>query len=166
VNITRGTTRIPEERGVRSTPPVRRLYYRSAAAAVTEHWFVTPDRRYVVAQLEQVRITRGAYDPVAVGAAGAATAVVAAVGVSLSQLSPMAWPAMIAFALTAVTVAGVTWRLRPRPFEIWAEYRGVVVRLFQSTDEKTFGHVCRALIRALEFSAAESAEDDEYVPAA
>jgi len=166
VNLTRGTTRIPEQRGVRSTPPVRRLYYQSADAAVTDHWFVTPNRRYVVAELEQVRITRGAYDPVAVSAAGAATAVVAVAAVSISQLSPMAWAAMIGFALTAVTVAGVTWRLRPRPFEIWAEYRGVVVRLFQSTDEKTFGHVCRALIRALEFSAAESAEDDEYVPAA
>jgi hypothetical protein len=133
---------------------------------VSDQWFVTPDRRYVVAQLHQVRTARGAYDPVAVSTAVAAAVVTSAVGVSLVELPPMAWPAMIGFALTAITIAGVTWRLRPRAFEIWAEYRGVVVRLFRCDDEKTFGHVCRALIRALELSAAETGGDEEYVPAA
>jgi hypothetical protein len=166
VNLTRGPTGIPEERGVRSAPPTRRLFYRSADAAVTDQWFVTPDRRFVVAQLARVRTARGAHDPVAVSAAVAAAVVLCAVGIGLPRLSPMAWPAMIGFVLTAVTVAGLTWRMRPRPYEIWAEYRGEVVRLFQCTDEKTFGHVCRALIRALELSAAAAAEDDETVAAA
>jgi len=54
---------------------------------------------------------------------------------------------------------GTTWRLRPRSFEIWAEYNGVVVRIYHSADEKTFGHVCRALIRAREPEARSQASD-------
>jgi hypothetical protein len=64
---------------------------------------------------------------------------------------------------------GVTWRFKPRSFEIWAVYNGIVVRIYESTDEKTFGHVRRALIRARELGEAEEDERDErheYVPAA
>jgi len=54
---------------------------------------------------------------------------------------------------------GTTWRFRPRSFEIWAEYNGVVVRIYESADEKTFGHVCRALIRAREPESHGSSSD-------
>jgi len=96
------------------------MFYRSPSAAVTEQWFVTPERSFAVADLQQVRTAR----------------------------------------------VGTTWRLRPRTFEIWAEYDGVVVRIYQSTDEKTFGHVCRALIRARELGEADEEERDDYAWAA
>jgi hypothetical protein len=108
VNPTRATDRIPAARNAS-----HRMYYRSPSAAVTEEWFVTPNRTFSVAGLHQIRTAR----------------------------------------------VGVTWRFRPRSFEIWAEYNGVVVRIYESADEKTFGHVCRALIRARD-SDARSHESD------
>jgi len=115
VNHTRATERTPDGRVGN-----RRLFYRSPSAAVTEQWFVTPERAFVVAELHQVRTAR----------------------------------------------IGTNWRLRPRAFEIWAEYDGVVVRIYHSTDEKTFGHVCRALIRARERGVADDEERADHAWAA
>lgn len=115
MNHTREPDRIPADRNA-----ARRMFYRSPSAAVTEQWFVTPDRAFVLADLQQIRTAR----------------------------------------------VGTTWRLRPRSFEIWAEYNGVVVRIYESADEKTFGHVRRALIRAREQFDLEESAGEEFVPAA
>lgn len=40
--------------------------------------------------------------------------------------------------------------LRPRWYELSARFRGRTVRLFRSRDARTFGRVCRALVRARE----------------
>src|SRR5262249_31749467 len=149
VDLIRGTARIPD-RQIRSATPAHRTYYRSTEVSVTDQWFATPDRTYTVAHLDNLRMARGAFDPVVAGTSLAAVIVMVAAGVSMFELQPIAWPGMVAVAMAPVSVAALTWRLRPRPFELWAEYRGEMVRLFSSTEEKTFGHVCRALIRARE----------------
>jgi hypothetical protein len=46
-------------------------------------------------------------------------------------------------------VENASW-LRPRMFELWALFRGRLVRLFRSRSEHEFGKVCRALVRARE----------------
>lgn len=40
--------------------------------------------------------------------------------------------------------------LRPRRYELSAQFRGRTVRLFRSRDAREFGRVCRALVRARE----------------
>jgi hypothetical protein len=41
-------------------------------------------------------------------------------------------------------------RLRNRLFELWAQFDGRTVRLFYCHNEREFGQVCRALVRARE----------------
>lgn len=40
--------------------------------------------------------------------------------------------------------------VRDRRFELWARYRGVLVCLFSTCDERSFGQVKRALLRVIE----------------
>lgn len=42
--------------------------------------------------------------------------------------------------------------LLQRRYELWARFRGRVVRLFRSHNAEEFGKVCRALTRAREFA--------------
>jgi hypothetical protein len=150
----------------RSGPSTHRFYYRSADIAVTDRWFVNSRRAYNVTQLGNLRMARGAYDPMVVGTAVIAVVILVAGTASLLQIRPAAWPVVIGIALIPVSVAVATWRLRSRPFELWAEYQGEAVQLFTSTDEKIFGHVCRALIRARESGNGEGAAEPQVLPAA
>jgi hypothetical protein len=68
--------------------------------------------------------------------------------------------------IVPIGVAAVMARVRPRPYELWARYHDEVVQLFCSTEEKTFGHVCRALIRARERGVDEEVDERQYLPAA
>jgi hypothetical protein len=43
-------------------------------------------------------------------------------------------------------------RLRHRLFELWAQFDGRTVRLFSCHNEREFGQVCRALVRAREYA--------------
>jgi hypothetical protein len=42
--------------------------------------------------------------------------------------------------------------LQPRRYELWARFRGELVRLFRSRNEQEFNRVCRALVRAREYA--------------
>jgi Family of unknown function (DUF6232) len=165
VDFTRGTTRLPD-RPIRYGAPKHRTFYRSSEVAVTDQWFATPDRTFTIAYLSDVRVARGSFDPVVVGTSLAAVVVLVVAGASLFKLPPLAWPGMIMVAMVPVGVAAVTARFRPRRYELWARYRGEIVQLFCSTEEKTFGHVCRALIRARERGVADEVDERQYLPAA
>ena len=41
-------------------------------------------------------------------------------------------------------------RMRPRAYELWGDYRGMTVLLFSSDEEREYGQVTRALLRAQE----------------
>lgn len=41
---------------------------------------------------------------------------------------------------------------QPRAYELWARFRGRVVRVFHSHSADEFGKVCRALVRAREYA--------------
>lgn len=45
------------------------------------------------------------------------------------------------------------WRAGPRSYELWANYRGVPVRLCWTYDETSFGQIKRALLRSVENNA-------------
>jgi hypothetical protein len=48
-------------------------------------------------------------------------------------------------------VEHTSWR-QQRVYELWARFRGELVRLFRSRDEQQFGQVCRAVVRAREYA--------------
>lgn len=90
------------------------------------------------------------------GLAGAA-AVITAIGWPLLNSASM--PAVATVGLASVLIAVLVLSLlfaawvwiRPvRVHELWAVYQGDMTCLFESTDEREFGQVRRALVRAME----------------
>jgi hypothetical protein len=75
------------------------------------------------------------------------------------------WPAVGQPSVTAsylvglavgIVFASVAWRIRRRPLEVRAVYRGDVICLFRTSDSRVFGQVTRALLRVVEHMADES----------
>jgi hypothetical protein len=54
------------------------------------------------------------------------------------------------FAIRELLDVRVVQAVRTGRFELWARYRGALVCLFGTADERSFGQVKRALVRALE----------------
>jgi hypothetical protein len=127
-------------------------YYRS---------FMIRDIRHLYLARRAARSAPSRRSPIKAGSAGIAgvAAVAAAVG----------WPVLSATAMPPVATAGLASilalivassfvfaacvRIQPtRVHELWAVYRGRMICLFDTTDERTFGQVKRALVRAIEQS--------------
>jgi Family of unknown function (DUF6232) len=125
---------------------------------VNGRWFIVGSRRYDVTELSHLRTVRGRHDPLTIRAVittGVVLAAICAVMVASSASRPMklsAVPALGAALLVPVVLAWVGHRLRPRSYELWAEYRGVTTQLFYSDSEREYGQVCRALVRAREMA--------------
>lgn len=134
---------------------------RSAAAdshiCVTERWCVVDGSPYAMDELTLLGVTRGSRRtppaPKMAGMIAVAGAVVFTVVAISSGWTAELWPAVaVAVAGTAAITmlpAVLTTALR-RPYEIWAEYHGVDVRLFVTADPEQYGQVARALVRARE----------------
>jgi hypothetical protein len=132
---------------------------------VSGRWFIVGSRRYDVTELSHLRTVRGPHDPLTIRAVITAGVVLAAIGAVMAASSASrpiklsAIPALGAALLVPVVLAWVGHRLRPRPFELWAEYRGMTVQLFYSDSEREYGQVCRALVRAREMARLGPARD-------
>jgi len=53
--------------------------------------------------------------------------------------------------LSASTAGGLL--RRPRPYQLWAEYRGMTVALLWETNPERYHQICRAVLRAREQAA-------------
>jgi Family of unknown function (DUF6232) len=150
VQPTRGTGPVPE-RGDRYRP-FARIYYEHGDVQVTGGWFVTAGGRYAVPELRRLRGGRGAWPPVVrvTGAVAGLVLFAVVVGFPFYRDAPAAWLGVAVVALVPIGLAGAASRLYRRPYELWAEYRGATVIVFATVDEKEYGHVTRALIRARE----------------
>jgi hypothetical protein len=132
--------------------------YAKPGIVVTDQWFVVAGYRYPVSELSNLRIGRGTRHPLTVRAMVVAVVVLLGVGAALGLTGdPTDLPGATYLALAAALVAPfvlavVGDRLRPRPYELWADYYGITVRLFYSDNEQQFGQVTRALIRAKEIA--------------
>jgi hypothetical protein len=130
------------------------IYYRGQELVITDRAVVLltgPRVRFALAELRAIHIVRGDLDPsrvISAHSTGGALVVTAA-----------AWPlidsviAAVAAGVVLVgstVVSGACWRMHPRVWELRAIYRGMNVCLFSTADERTFGQVRRALVRALE----------------
>jgi hypothetical protein len=130
------------------------VHFRDNHVLVTDEVFATrwPDpQRFYVAELEDLHVVQGAVDPL-VNSAIHIAATIASVALAAAALlrSVEFWLIAISIVAVAGAVAGSCWRLCSRPLELRATYRGYRVLLFSSPDERTFGQVRRALMRAVE----------------
>jgi Family of unknown function (DUF6232) len=145
------------------------IFYQGPCAHVTHEVFETryPHYRcFMIRDIRQLYLARRAAppgssqrSPVRAGSAGIAgiAAVAAAFG----------WPALSAAAMPPIATAGLAGMLvliavsslafaacvriqASHVHELWAVYRGRTICLFGTTDERTFGQVKRALVRAIE----------------
>lgn len=131
---------------------------------VTDRWFVVGQRRFDVTELHNLRTVRGPHHPMALRAGVCAGAGVALTGLFARELQPVGvLGAVVAVAILAGIAVGFMLR-HPRAYELWADYRGLTVQLYYCDDERRYGAVSRAIIRARE--GAWRADSDLAYPSA
>jgi hypothetical protein len=134
----------------------RAALYRQAGILVTHEVFEVGDRRYPVADLSRLHTVRGRRDRLTVRAVVLTGAVLIAVGTGLSftrhpgGLSALTYLALLVGAFVPPTLAMIGSRVRPRSFELWGCYQGTTLPLFVTDDERRYGQVTRALLRAVQ----------------
>ena len=121
---------------------------------VSGGWLIVADRRYDITELSRLRTARGPRHPLIIRSLAVSGVVVAAVGVALAttgaQPATATYAAAGAVVLVPLTMAAISHRMRPRHFELWADYRGMATRLLVSDSERQYNQICRALVRARE----------------
>jgi len=124
-------------------------YYDDAGVLVTSHELVVDAQRYELSELHGLRIVRGEASP-----AGRICALLAVLFVlpGSCTLQTAAWTVGIGLSAVGVLALGaaalIIRRLRPRPYELWAQYRGHTVQLLWRPDERTFNAIRFAILRA------------------
>ncbi|MBG0567445.1 DUF6232 family protein [Actinoplanes aureus] len=131
------------------------VFYRGPRAVIT-HSVVevaqTVRRRFLVAELFDVHIVRHDPEPDASGRQVFGVSALAAAVVSIPVVGSVS--ILLTALLVGVLVVYGTICVRPRRRRWWqvrAEYRGQVVEVFSSRDEREFAEFCRGLVRSLEF---------------
>jgi len=145
------------------------VFYRGPCAYVTHEVFEVHCpyyRQYLIRDIRDPYLARRPIDPGqpdrlqlkarSAGAAGAA-AVAAVFGwpvLKAASVPPMATAGLVlTLIVVGVSAMAIAACLRVRParmYELWAVYRGRMTCLFETTDERVFGQVRRALVRAIE----------------
>ena len=131
------------------------VFYRGPRAVITDRvvevalpgW-----QQLLVADLIDVHIVRHDPDPGASGRQVLGVSAVAAAVVAVPVVGPAS--AVLAALLAVALAVNAVFFLRPRRPRWWqvrAGYRGDVVDVFASRDEREFTEFCRGLVRALEF---------------
>ncbi|MBO4205506.1 hypothetical protein GSF22_05705 [Micromonospora echinofusca] len=130
--------------------------YDRPGITVTSHWFTVGDRTFAVRELTRLRTSRGPYDRLTVravtvtGGIVAATALLLGVTGGLQRLSAGGYLLLGVATLLPALIALAGRRWRPTAHELWGSYRGTDQLLFSSDQEREFGQVTRALLRARE----------------
>lgn len=159
-----GSTTRPR-RSPRATVQSPTLLYARPGIIVTVDRFTVGRRSWRVAELTHLRTTRGPHDRLAVRAVGITAAMVGGVGLllgftgGLQRLTAAAYLTLGVVLLLPVLIVVVGDRCRPPAYELWGRHGGGDVLLFSSDDERQFGQVTRALLRAREVSRLGGWED-------
>jgi hypothetical protein len=132
-----------------------RVYYRGPDALVTDErfvWRAAAPQIFAVRELHRVGRARAAVpDPRSGGAVAIAVGLGAAAVAGWAVAGPLVGGALGAMAMIALLVAVTARQLRRvHMWQVHATYRGVVTVIYQSTDERVFNQVTRALMRAIE----------------
>ncbi|MDR7278813.1 DUF6232 family protein [Catenuloplanes atrovinosus] len=132
------------------------MAFETADVIVTPEYFEVGGRRWPTSELAGLRTVRGPFDRLTVRAVAASgvslLAVFAALsfGNGLQGLGPATYVVLGAAALVPMLLGVVGNRTRPRVWELWGDYHGMTVRLFVSDNERQYGQISRALVRAQE----------------
>lgn len=138
------------------------VLYRGPLARITHEVFEAtspPRHAYPIVELTYVHAVKPTTADATVGstpvrvcstALTGAAGIVAVAGPSVLDSPPATVVAIVVLVLAAV-LAIHSWRLHRRPREIWAVHNGQLVCLIQTRDQRTFGQIRRALLRALEW---------------
>jgi hypothetical protein len=128
-----------------STQPRSAIFYRDNDTYVSDRWLVVAGRRYAVRQLSNPRTVGGSRGSLTVGAAVMSCAVAAVILLAARYLNAAGWVAAgIVLAVPLVVLASELMRVRRR-YELWAEYRGLTVRLLCDDDVERYEAIRRAL---------------------
>jgi hypothetical protein len=130
------------------------VFYRGPRAVIT-HQVVEVARdcrhRYVVAEMQDLHIIR--HEPAAGDVsrrAFGASALVAAM-IAVPVMGPgLILPAVLASVALALGAGYCLWPRGGHWWQLRADYRGEVVEVFASRDEREFTGFCRGLVRSLE----------------
>lgn len=139
----------------RGSPPIREHYALWRGVRVTEVALVVGDRTFQIRDLRRLREQRGSMQPTLRAALGVIIAEAVVVAVTLAGLvyAEGASPAVYVFggahALASTILIGLCLVRWPTPIELWAEYRGQLIRLYSCPDRFEFGKVRRAIERAM-----------------
>lgn len=169
MNATRPPSRPPDERDrgfPRARPPAvadvprraTQVLYRQPGIYVTSDWLIVAGQRFPIRELTRLQTARGPRDPVTARAILVTGTVVAAVGLALGfirdigQVGAGTWLALGAAAFVPIVIAVIGQRMRPRSYELWGQYQGRTVLLLSTDDERQYGQVTRALMRAQEMA--------------
>lgn len=130
--------------------------YRRGGILVTYDVLEVAGRSYSVSNLRNLRTSRGGASPVTWWMVVLSGSVLAAFGVALSfgrkpaGPSPLTYAVLVCAAAAPVAVALCLRRRARRSHELWGDYQGGTHLLYAATDEREFGRVTRALVRACE----------------
>jgi hypothetical protein len=130
--------------------------YRQPGILVTTESFVVAGRRFPIRDLSNLRTTRGPQDRFTARSVLVAAAVLGGVGLALAytgdlgRQGPVVYLLLGAAAFVPIALVSARRRMRPRAWELWGDVRGVTMLLFSSDQERQFGQVTRALLRAQE----------------
>ena len=157
MNATRHPLPVPAKPLADGPPrPASLALYDRPGIRVTSEWFTVASRRFRVGELTDLHTARGPREPVVVRALVAAAVVLVGIGAVLgftsdvNRINALTYLMLGVTASVPVAVALLGQRLRPPPFELWGRYRGMTLLLFSSDDERQYGQVTRALLRAQE----------------
>lgn len=133
-------------------------HYNHGGIQVTSHELVVHGRRYALGHLSQLRTARGSAPRAATAATAAASGLGALAALSVllgsysgaSTRSVLLSLALVAIFFLAIAAALAVRRLRPKPYELWGEYKDNTVLLLWSQNERVFNQIVRALNRANE----------------
>jgi len=128
-----------------------RIFYNHNGIAVTDRNFIDAGVTFDLARLSNIVKERGGRHP-GVNVSLVIAVVEAALAGPFAGLSRSAVPlAITALAiLIPCLVAGYCCKRWPPAFQLHADYRGEPTVLFRTADEREFGQVSRALVRALD----------------
>lgn len=139
--------------------------YKHGGIEVTREQLVIDGFHYPVIELRNLRIARGARHPITVRAAVITMVVFLGLAATLglaanpAEVSGGTYAAMGAAFVVPFVLAVLGERLRPRAWELWADHYGITVLLFLTRDERQYGQVTRALLRAKEIARLGAAVD-------
>jgi hypothetical protein len=160
VQTTRDSARSPAPQSVTpadvTSPKPAAPLYRQPGIVVTKDWFIVAGRKFPVSELRQLRTARGPHHQLTIRWVTVTAIVLAGIGLTLglttelNHLSAQTYLALTAVAFVPFLVATIGHRLRPRAYELWGEFRGMTMLLFSSDEERQYGQVTRALLRAQE----------------